>query len=269
MFINLHLEIFRIRMLFTITCLFNVYKLSFETLSVETASNFNSSDIFGSSKVHNKITLESREMSVQTTRYGTSWKTPDTSIFTYDNISMTASVFQSFYCSRQCLHDEMVTPRGEDWCFVMQCFPCDCLKPLCEFYGTCCPDMPSADSNTVFVDALPTTNQHRLKFNVDNRTAHFGTDTSVNVVCDGNDPYYYLSRRACPPDYPDDVVKSRCQNDISLADHDTDTFLRVTDSITGYAYYNEFCATCNSVSQVSKKRTLSYALMCDCSICLY
>ncbi|BFZ01119.1 hypothetical protein BsWGS_04158 [Bradybaena similaris] len=204
--------------------------------------------MFDSSEVHNKITRESREMNVQTTKYGTSWKTPDTSRFTYNNVSMTASDFQSFYCSRQCLDDVIVTPRGKDWCFKMKCFPCDCRKPLCEFYGTCCPDMPSEDSNTVFVDASPTTNQRLLKSN-DNRITHFNTDTSVNVVCDGNDGHYELFKKSCPPNYLDDDVNSKCQNDISLAELDTDTFLHVTDNITGYIYYNEYCATCNSVSQ--------------------
>ncbi|BFZ01118.1 hypothetical protein BsWGS_04156 [Bradybaena similaris] len=198
-------------------------------------------------------------MSVQTTKYGTSWKTPVTSIFTYNNVSLTASDFQSFYCSRQCLDDVMVTPRGKDWCFIMQCFPCDCRKPLCEFYGTCCPDMPSEDSNTVFVDASPMTNHHWLKSNVDNRTAHFSTDTSVNVVCDQVNGNYYLFKRSCPSNYTDDDVKSKCQNDISLAELDTGTFLHVTDNITGYIYYNEYCATCNSVSQLT-----AWTLLLEC-----
>lgn len=252
-------HIFPIRILLSITCLFSISESSYRTPQIQDTSNGNSSTLLQGNtsplfQVRSPTSQESSRRKAHGARYRRSWTTEEvyTGLSSWNNVTMTASNFQSLYCSRQCRGDDMVTPRGEDYCFDVICFPCDCHKPSCEFYGTCCPDyfLPSVDSN-IGVDSTPTTtNKIIINSNGDENTVHLTEDASVGVVCENHGQKNYLIKRSCPANYPDGAVKSKCYNDVPEAEQDVDTFLRVTNS-SGHTFYNEHCAVCNGVFQVS------------------
>lgn len=236
----------------SVTCLFNVSNLSDETSPIQNNSTESSNKQFQEHEIVSVSVQIPKLLSVDNETSSNTSTTPESheGTFRWNKTASTAREFQLSYCSRQCRGNHLVMSRGDDQCLQVKCFPCGCNKPMCEFYGTCCPE--SVGSTATFDNDQDITNQHWNISDDDESTAYVTNDMSMDLVCDGNGGLDNLSKRSCPANYPDDDVKSKCLNDIPTAEQDVDTFLHVTSNSTGHTYHNEFCAKCNNVSHVSK-----------------
>ncbi|KAI8782984.1 hypothetical protein BgiBS90_016471 [Biomphalaria glabrata] len=109
----------------------------------------------------------------------------------------------------------------------IKCLECECKRPACEIYGICCEDISVSPTSSL---------------------AH----SSPALYCDEVSllNYYFICIRSCPKEYGNIEVKKLCEEDVSIAETTTDTFMRAVDNETEVIYYNIYCAVCNNVSKV-------------------
>ncbi|KAK0068865.1 hypothetical protein Bpfe_001828 [Biomphalaria pfeifferi] len=110
----------------------------------------------------------------------------------------------------------------------IKCLECECKRPACEIYGICCEDISDSPTSSL---------------------AH----SSPALYCDDVSMFSYFSFlciRSCPKEYRNIEVKKLCEEDVSIAETTTDTFMRAVDNGTEVIYYNIYCAMCNNVSKV-------------------
>ncbi|KAK7011767.1 Adhesion G protein-coupled receptor E3 [Biomphalaria glabrata] len=169
-------------------------------------------------------------------------------------------------CPHVCYQEEKITLVNFERCSDIDCFPCDCQKPRCLVYGTCCPEVKSlpwndgnSDSKTVDLSSLLLPREGEL------------TNKLTKLTCSGYDErmYTFLLLRSCPDDYSDLRVRQWCEEDLFGQDLEYDKNLmdvltKVSDPVTGVTYYNRYCAECNNATNV-----MPWKIKIDCFHYLY
>lgn len=213
--------------------------------------------------------------------------------FVWNKTAMSHSSFQHSYCNQECIDGKA---KGAHiilmLCPDISCYQCDCIRPQCEIYHTCCPDIstPISASTSSMVDR--TTNDDGLQFTSlgislnkiyqdsfeensrENLTMHdvFSNGTGIHIArkykyeklaasklepkieCDTSSFHKtFLYVRSCSPDAQvSDGVKSLCESDAVNDDVNVESVARVVDNHTGAVYYNKYCAICNNVNEVGQ-----------------
>jgi hypothetical protein len=176
--------------------------------------------------------------------------------------SLQASEYQITYCVRLCRGNNLIYIPQTELCPAIECFPCDCNKPVCEFYGTCCPDYRTSlpvnisnyknlDDPTKFTNPVSTEDF----YSSDTVMHQVANNSDIKFICDITKNLNYLVIKSCPADYVfNRPERARCEEDVPISKMDLETFLPVTDMITGRSYFNRYCAICNGVTNVSSSK---------------
>ncbi|KAI8793438.1 adhesion G protein-coupled receptor E2 [Biomphalaria glabrata] len=167
-------------------------------------------------------------------------------------------------CPNVCYEEEKITLITFERCFDIDCFPCDCQKPRCLIYGTCCPEVSSlpgkddgANSKIADYFSFPLPSEA-------NETNYEQT----KLTCSENHRGILLLR-SCPDDFTDLRVRQWCEEDLLGQDLEYDKNLmdvltKVSDPVTGVTYYNKYCAECNNASYL-----VSWSVKIECYHYLY
>nr|KAI8755911.1 adhesion G protein-coupled receptor E2-like [Biomphalaria glabrata] len=165
-------------------------------------------------------------------------------------------------CPDVCYEEEKINLAHFTRCSSMNCFPCDCQKPRCLIYGTCCPEVHSPPENFYNSADPPDVNLSSLLLSKEVATT---TNRTTNISCSNN----FLLLRSCPDDFSDLRVRQWCEEDLLGQDMEYDKNLmdvltKVSDPVTGVTYYNKYCAECNNVTNVTP-----WSIRIDCLHYLY
>ncbi|CAG5131942.1 unnamed protein product [Candidula unifasciata] len=201
------------------------------------------------------------------------------------NRTTSPASFHHGYCKHTCLdsHSSGGNNMKTD-CQDLSCFQCDCIRPRCEIYHTCCPDVskfspqniPSVVDRSMKEDVskLNTTGPWLQKYSQDSTgenltetLKYYDTDIQSahnygytkrtksklesNIRCDHNSfviPFLFV--RSCSSNVQvSDEVRSLCEIDTINDDVSMKSVARVTDVHTSVVYYNQYCALCNGINE--------------------
>lgn len=201
-------------------------------------------------------------------------QTFETYDYYWDTYDVRPIDFQQSFCSQRCTEtgvkldikeldldiDVDITNRSD--CNSVRCFDCDCNKPRCELYGTCCPDKEEEfidlpfTSHGVFTEhPLPYLNEHapgRIFLEKRNSTHFDSAQGRIGTLCldHGIPRVKVLVVRSCPRDFQDSFVRRMCEQAIPVEELTPEAVIRVTDTTNFAVFYNQFCAQCNGVDTV-------------------
>ncbi|CAG5123788.1 unnamed protein product [Candidula unifasciata] len=168
--------------------------------------------------------------------------------------SFTTANFGAYYCSARCYANLLLFVQPLERCFRAQvtCYPCDCIKPQCEIYGTCCPVMSSLEERIADISAwqiwsAPPYHNHVHKTLPRNETQHRNKTQPrkhpqsphtqsfqeapgkrqvqkppkhTRMGCDDRSlqGFSFLYLRSCPLSFTDQHIRRLCEED--LAEHE-------------------------------------------------
>ncbi|KAK0058024.1 GPCR family 2 secretin [Biomphalaria pfeifferi] len=171
--------------------------------------------------------------------------------------------FQSL-CPNVCYEEEKITLIISERCSDIDCFLCDCQKPRCLIYGTCCPEVSSLPGKDDGANAKIADYYSFSLPSEENETNHEKTKLTCNENYRG-----ILLLRSCPDDFSDLRVRQWCEEDLLGQDLECDKNLmdvltKVSDPVTGVTYYNKYCAESNNASYL-----VSWNVKIECYHYLY
>ncbi|CAG5136682.1 unnamed protein product [Candidula unifasciata] len=134
-------------------------------------------------------------------------------IITWNKSVLQPRDYQRLFCPGRCQEDRFVILDGYGTCSTIKCFPCDCDKPKCQIYGTCCPDIEDNSNGVVGYRRRAQNTSHSTATNCSNASQEFVQTNKVletlqigekvSLYCNRyNDDTSYLTIRSCPNYYP-------------------------------------------------------------------
>ncbi|KAK0056173.1 adhesion G protein-coupled receptor E4P [Biomphalaria pfeifferi] len=179
--------------------------------------------------------------------------------YAWNKSQVSALDYQQSYCKMRCRGNEKVmqyTPT----CWDLECIPCHCERPACEYYGICCPDIsvpfecqsvPHFDAPLQRKQRLPDTSEPPA---VARRRSAPVLDCDTHPHMTGNN---YLFIRSCKADYDvNQTVIDLCEMDRQPHEQTIETFIKAVDLERQIVYRNKFCAQCNHVTNFTSLPTM-------------
>ncbi|BFZ01120.1 hypothetical protein BsWGS_04159 [Bradybaena similaris] len=162
------------------------------------------------------------------------------------NTSYTVAHVQTNYCSARCHGSVQLYLQSGNVCSDKRatCYPCDCRRPQCEVYGTCCPNITSRK--------MFNRNSYKNNSQESPRKQVFLKPSAHNkLICDDHSlpETSFLCIRSCPVGFSDGHIRRLCEDNIPVPEQTMETFARVSDDTAGIVYYNKYCAECQQVLQ--------------------
>lgn len=159
--------------------------------------------------------------------------------YVWDRTQLSVHEYLMGYCPFRCMDGALVWANQDKDCLSLTCFPCECSRPRCLVYGTCCPESLTERSNTTVQGTEVTT------INTPPVTALVGCGPKSEKLIGS------LFVGSCPADYMDGYVVTRCDEHNAPSGRNFDVITRVTDDVTNISYANKFCAQCNGAGELS------------------
>ncbi|KAK7005159.1 adhesion G protein-coupled receptor E4P [Biomphalaria glabrata] len=178
--------------------------------------------------------------------------------YAWNKSQVSALDYQQSYCKMRCRGNEKVmlyTPT----CWDLECIPCHCERPACEYYSICCPDIsvpferqsvPHFEAPLQRKQRLPDTSEPAA---VARRRSAPVLDCDTHPHMTGNN---YLFIRSCQADYDvNQTVIDLCEMDRQPHEQTIETFIKAVDLERQIVYRNKFCAQCNHVTNFTSLPT--------------
>ncbi|KAK0044221.1 hypothetical protein Bpfe_026355, partial [Biomphalaria pfeifferi] len=134
-----------------------------------------------------------------------------------------------------------------------QCDFCSCLRPACEIYDNCCPDIsvPIYQIEAISGDGSAASQSNQFGSQNSSTSKIDLTpqlEPTTGIACNIN--YKYLFVSLCPTNYKENkTIVDLCERNYDQSELTLDTFMKVKDNSTGVVYKNKYCAICHRVSQ--------------------
>nr|KAI8766623.1 adhesion G protein-coupled receptor L2-like; partial [Biomphalaria glabrata] len=148
-------------------------------------------------------------------------------------------------CTKRCNGSLEVTTQPLS---NFQCDFCSCLRPACEIYDNCCPDVSVPIYDIDVIKGDPSVDIDPFGAVIQN-TNQIVT-TKKKIMCTRK-KMHFLFVGLCLPDYQEnETISSLCETELNDWELTLDTFTKVMDNSTGVVYKNIYCAICNRVSKI-------------------
>ncbi|KAI8794452.1 hypothetical protein BgiBS90_004828, partial [Biomphalaria glabrata] len=154
-------------------------------------------------------------------------------------------------CTKRCNGSvEVTTQQFSNY----QCDFCSCLRPACEIYDNCCPDIsvPIYKIEAISGDGSAISQNNKIDSQNSSTTKNDLTpqlEPRSGIDCT-HDAYKFLFVSLCPTNYKENTtIVELCERNFDQSELTLDTFMKVKDNSTGVVYKKKFCAICHRVSQ--------------------
>ncbi|KAK7004780.1 G-protein coupled receptor mth, partial [Biomphalaria glabrata] len=153
-------------------------------------------------------------------------------------------------CTKRCNGSVEVTTQQFS---NFQCDFCSCLRPACEIYDNCCPDIsvPIYQIEAISGDGSAVSQNNKID-SQNSFTANIDRpqlEHRAGIDCT-QDAHTFLFVSMCPTNYKENTtIVELCERNFDQSELTLDTFMKVKDNSTGVVYKNKFCAICHRVSQ--------------------
>ncbi|GFR90775.1 G-protein coupled receptor Mth [Elysia marginata] len=187
----------------------------------------------------------------------------------YSNFSSWAGELNIEFCMSFCIWSmglDINKPMsklgaGFDSHVGLQCFPCSC-DASCTQFGTCC-------LNNSLLSAGFNREDFKRNLRKDHEEKTLAPSPEFQCISSQTpkphtNTTFHLVVRECPPNFPNDDVREKCEDSGNFTDLTEATYIHVTDQTTNITYYNQYCAECNNVT-----KTLIWRLTVDCAHYLF
>ncbi|KAK7004814.1 adhesion G protein-coupled receptor L3, partial [Biomphalaria glabrata] len=154
-------------------------------------------------------------------------------------------------CNKRCNGSVEVTTQQLS---NVQCNFCSCLRPACEIYDNCCPDVsvPIYQIEAISGDGMADSQSNQIESQNSSITE---IDLNTQLVPRSGidctyDAHTFLFVALCPSNYKENTtIVDLCERNLDQSELTLDTFVKVKDNSTGVVYKNKFCAICHRISQ--------------------
>ncbi|KAK7004794.1 G-protein coupled receptor mth, partial [Biomphalaria glabrata] len=154
-------------------------------------------------------------------------------------------------CTKRCNSSEEVTTQQFS---NYQCDFCSCLRPACEIYDNCCPDIsvPIYQIEAIRGDGSAASQSNQIESQNSSTTKIDLTPQlkpTDGIACT-TDYNNFLFVSLCPTNFKEnETIVELCERNFDQSELTLDIFVKVKDNSTGVVYKNKFCAICHGVSQ--------------------